>query len=202
MSPITSTLANASAYGYRTFASGATGAFESIVTANGTGSSSVITFSSIPSTYQHLQIRFIAKNSVAQNWANASRLFIRFNSDTGSNYAWHRLAGDGSTVAGTSGASQSSIYTDYCVAANGGSITNIHGTGIIDLHDYAVTTKNKTIRTFTGSDANNISYYPAIGVTSGLWMNTSAITSITLTDESSSNFLSSSVFSLYGIKGA
>ena len=179
-----------------------TGAFESIATANGTGSSSVITFSSIPSTYTHLQIRFTAKNSINQNWANGSRLFVRFNSDTGSNYAWHRLAGDGSAASTNGGASQSNIYTDYCVAANGGSITNIHGTGIIDIHDYAVTTKNKTIRTFTGSDANNISYYPAIGLTSGLWMNTSAITSITLTDESSSNFLSSSVFSLYGIKGA
>jgi hypothetical protein len=183
-------------------AGGGGGSFESIATATGTGSSATITFSSIPSTYQHLQIRFIAKNSINQNWANASRLFIRFNSDTGTNYAWHKLAGDGSTAAATGDSSNTSIRTDFCVAGNGSGITNIHGVGVIDIHDYAVTTKNKTIRTFTGSDANNLSYYPAIGLTSGLWMNTNAITSISLIDEASSNFLSSSVFSLYGIKGA
>jgi hypothetical protein len=179
-----------------------TGSFESIATATGNGSSPTITFSSVPSTYQHLQIRFIVKNSTNQNWANASRLFIRFNSDTGSNYAWHRLAGDGSTVAAQGDSSNSHMRTDYCVAGNGSGITNIHGVGVIDIHDYAVTTKNKTIRTFTGSDANDLSYYPSIGLTSGLWMNTNAITSITLTDEASSNFLSSSAFALYGIKGA
>jgi len=201
--PVITTRANASATGYGAFlGAAASTAFESIATATGTGSSGTITFSNIPGTYQHLQIRFIAKNSINQNWANASRLFIQFNSDTGNNYAWHRLYGDGSTVGAQGSSSGGHIRTDFCVAGNGSSITNIHGVGIIDIHDYASTTKNKTIRTFTGSDANNISFNPAIGMSSGLWMNTNAITSITLSDESSSNFLTSSTFALYGIKGA
>ena len=201
MSPILESIGSVKGFGWGALAA-LLPSFESIATANGTGSSSVITFSSIPSTYQHLQIRFIAKNSINQNWANGSRLFIRFNSDTGSNYAWHKLAGDGSAASTGNGASQSNIYTDYCVAANGSSITNVHGAGIIDIHNYAVSVQYKTVRTFTGSVADSASYYPAIGLTSGLWMNTSAITSITLTDESSSNFLTSSTFALYGIKGA
>jgi len=58
------------------------GSYESIASASGTGSSGTITFSSIPSTYTHLQIRGIGRNSYPSTQVN-----VRFNSDTGSNYA-------------------------------------------------------------------------------------------------------------------
>jgi hypothetical protein len=165
--------------------------FESIASANGTGSSGVITFSSIPATYKHLQIRFSAFSS-SENAA----MFIRLNGDTGDNYAYHQLHGDGTTVGDTPSANRSIIrIADYGVMSQFGNPT----VGIIDIHDYASTTKNKTVRTFVGTDKNN-AYAQGVELDSGLWRSTSAITSVSITAESV-NFTTATRFSLYGIKG-
>lgn len=188
-------LANNSAAG-----GGKAGAFESIASASGTGSSNTITFSSIPSTYQHLQLRIIAKGTLT---AGAGRVgLIRFNSDTGSNYASHRLRGNGTDVFADGQTSATSIRTNNFVLDSFASYPNTFGVAIIDIHDYASTTKNKTVRTFTGTDDNGIGNQ-TIGLSSGLWMNTSAITSLTfINGDSSDNFVTASTFALYGIKAA
>lgn len=170
-------------------------AFESIATATGTGSSGTITFSSIPGTYQHLQIRFIARYS--DTGVAIDDLYIRFNGDTSSSYARHRLFGDGSSVTAAGNASAAFMNLPNCIPFNGTTASTI-GTGIIDIHDYASTTKNKTLRAFGGSDINGTGY---VNLASGFLNSTSAITSITLYN-STVNFLTSSVFALYGIKGA
>ena len=73
-----------------------TTSFESIATVTvGSGGSSSISFSSIPSTYKHLQVRCIARSSRTQNSGYG---VIRFNSDTGTNYSYHSLAGDGASA--------------------------------------------------------------------------------------------------------
>jgi len=189
MSPITSTLANSSAYGYRSFAAAAAApAFESIATATPTGTS--VTFSSIPSTYQHLQLRF-------RVWSNDfSVVGMRFNSDTGSNYAFHFLRGGGaSTLAeGYANSNRIDLHAGQSINQNNDTMS----VGIVDIHDYASTTKNKTSRTLWGKD-NNGSGVILLG--SGLWMNTSAITSITLFLDTGS-YQSPATISLYGIKGA
>jgi hypothetical protein len=186
MSPILQGLANGSARGYGAFVPlGAAGAFESIASASGTGSSSTITFSSIPSTYQHLQIRALAQS--ASNGAYQ----IRFNSDSGTNYVWHNLSGNGTTVTagGATGQTSSRIGQIPTVLYLGGAI--------IDIHDYTSTTKNKTVRSFAGTDSNGSG---TVTLFSALWLNTSSITSIDLF--TGSNFSSDSRFALYGIKGA
>ena len=162
-------------------------AFESIATVSGNGSSTSLTFSSIPNTYKHLQIRAIGRNSSG---------YIRFNSDTGSNYSRHWLRGNGTTASVNGAASQTEMYgfefTDNTDTAN------IYGIGIIDIHDYASTTKNKTIRCLTGADKNgsgNIYLY------SGAWLNTNAITSITIYSPANAP-TTDTTFALYGIKGA
>ena len=66
--------------------------FESIATATGTGSNSTLTFSSIPQTYKHLQIRVMSRGNAATDQDN---LLIRFNGDTGSNYNSHYVFGTG-----------------------------------------------------------------------------------------------------------
>jgi hypothetical protein len=75
---------------------------------------------------------------------------------------------------------------------------NAMGSGILDIHDYTSTTKNKTFRSITGRDNNGSGQ---ITLYSGLWLSTSAITSISL-NTSGSNFTTASTFALYGIKGA
>lgn len=177
------------------------GAFESIASVTASGSSNTITFSSIPNTYKHLQIRFIGRSTGAGTYAEG--VFFRCNSDSGTNYSQHFLRGfytTASGVAASGGASQT-----YGAIANAalpltGNNANIVGAGIIDIHDYASTTKTKTFRTFYGYDANGVG---EVGMASGLWNSTSAITSITLYEGSISTFWgSNSVIALYGIKGA
>lgn len=163
--------------------------FESIATVNGNGSATTLTFSSIPSTYVALQIRGIA------NDANGFNIALRFNGDTGSNYAFHRLLGNGSTATAAGFATQTyANYLGACASLG----TNIFAGYITDIHDYASTTKAKTIRTFHGADADGSG---PVSLSSGLWTSTSAITSISIVNTGPNAFITGSSFSLYGIRG-
>ncbi len=165
--------------------------FESIATATPSGSSTV-TFSSIPSTYQHLQIRI---NGILAS--SGQSIYVRFNGDsTAGNYKNHGLYGDGSSAGASGGGPTSSIY-----AAVGwilGSVTTYSNVAIFDIHDYASTTKNKTTRSLNGADNNSTG--GSIELSSGLWMNTNAITSIEV--YAGANYNSGTTIALYGIKGA
>lgn len=184
-------------------AGGGGGAFESIATATGTGSSGTITFSSIPSTYTHLQIRALTKST---NTAGPTyNYFIRFNSDTtAANYRNHYLRGTGSAAqAGSFDSDTNGFVIGYTPVARTSSpdLTNMFGTNIIDIHDYASTTKNKTVRSFFGTELNTTDGNSIVGLQSGLWVNTAAVSSLSLFVEIG-NWTTSTVFSLYGIKGA
>jgi hypothetical protein len=161
--------------------------FESIATAAGTGASATITFTSIPSTYKHLQIRAIART------ASGTGAYLQYNSDTGSNYTRHYLEGNGTTVAAGAGTSQTKI--DYLAAISNASTNGIN---IVDILDYANTSKYKTTRIMQGFDTNGTGQ---AGLGSGLWMSTSAISTITITTSNGANFATTTQFALYGIKG-
>ncbi len=171
-----------------------TSSYESIASATGTGSSNTITFSSIPATYSHLQIRSIARDTNTNNdW---SSIRIRLNSDTGTNYVRHLLAADGTTVTATGATAQSSMIANGAARQNG-STANIMGVSIIDFIDYASTTKNKTMKAISGNDVNGSGF---IRLNSGLWLNTNAITTIELFTDGGF-WTTASTFALYGIKG-
>lgn len=172
---------------------GGGGSYESIATFNATGSETTFTFSSIPSTYQHLQLRAIMQ----RNGGTQLDVGIRFNSDTGSNYSQHSLSGDGSAVAASGAASSSYVSVGI---GPGTSTSNTLGAAIIDIHDYASSTKNKTVRSFCGADTNNAGI-SAIKLLSGAWYNTNAITSITIYPFGDA-MNTGTTFALYGIKGA
>jgi len=158
--------------------------FYNIATLSGSGVSTV-TFSSIPSTYKSLQVRVIAKNTTGND-----DVLVQLNGDTGSNYAFHYLYGNGSTAAAGAGASQTYMNIP---AISPNSTTN-YGVGVFDLIDYTSTTKYKTARTFTGNDRNGSGN---IWLASGLWMSTSAVTSMTL--YSTNTWSTGTSFALYGI---
>jgi hypothetical protein len=182
----------ASAYGF-TSGAAAVGDYESIATVTvGSGGSLSITFSSIVGTYKHLQIRGIAKYL---NTAGGS-MRLQFNSDTGSNYSYHYLSGDGASAsagAGTSGT--------FIAPSIGQQDTGQFTASVIDILDYSNTNKYKTSRILSGLDKNGSG---SMQLSSGLWMSTSAITSITLTPQSNTTptnqFEQYSSFALYGIK--
>jgi hypothetical protein len=165
--------------------------FESIATLSGSGVSTV-TFSSIPSTYKHLQIR--ALNTVS----DGSRWSMRFNGDTGNNYWMHYLLGNGVNA---SASSSGAVSDQINGVIHGGGTTTYPAVAVMDLIDYASTTKNKTLRLMTGTDDNGATGYHFLYLKSGLWMSTSAVTSITIFNTSSTNGSTGSTFALYGIKG-
>jgi hypothetical protein len=158
----------------------------------GSAGASTISFTSIPSTYKHLQIRAIARSGNS----NISSFLINVNSDTGSNYAWHYLYGDGATP--VAGASASAGFIRV-INLLGTGLANTFSAEVIDVLDYASTSKNKTFRMLGGGDRNGEG---GIHLQSGAWFNTNAITSITFTPSDSYNFQQFSSFALYGIKGA
>lgn len=173
----------------------ATASYESIATATGTGSSGTITFSSIPSTYTHLQVRGIFQDSLGY-----SIIKIQLNGDTGSNYSWHRLFGEPSSSA-SGQASGAATQSSISPGPNGGPTgTTEMGVAVIDLLDYASTSKYKTIK-FFGGVASTSSAYNYIALSSGLWQSTSATTSLTLF-VTGANFTTTTTFALYGIKAA
>lgn len=173
--------------------------YESIATATGTGSSTTITFSSIPGTYKHLQIRGIMRQTGSGGGGGFSDFRIRFNSDTANNYAYHQLYADGSTVYNAGSSSAATTYFEYyALIPQNGTTANVMGVSIIDIHDYASTTKNKTLRAFNGTDNNGAGW---VHLDSGVWLSTSAITSVSLIAPTGINFSTSSTFALYGIKG-
>jgi len=169
-----------------------TTSYESIATITGSGTPSSITFSSIPSTYKHLQVRLIARDSRA---VTLEAYLIQFNGDTAANYSDHMLYGDGASAAAYSNVSASSMSAYAIPSANASA--SVYGAGIIDILDYANTSKYKTIRTSTGVDNNGSG---VISIGSGNWRSTSAVTSITIAAQVG-NWQANSSFALYGIKG-
>lgn len=164
------------------------GSYESIATFNGTGSSNTITFSSIPSTYKHLQFRIFSLSTGAADWVN-----IRMNNDsTTANYYGHKLYGNGTSAVATSMTGQPYLYLQYI----GGSTTQPSGT-VLDILDYANTNKNKTTRLLFGWDTNGGG---EVDLVSGLYSQTAAINRVDFI-LSSSNFATATQIALYGIKG-
>jgi hypothetical protein len=177
-----------------------TSSYESIATTTLGSTTATISFTSIPSTYKHLQIRGIARSTRAD--FAIDQLYTRFNSDTGSNYSWHWLSGNGSTASGDYGTSSTSMNLGWFATNAAASVTNAFGGFVMDVLDYADTNKYKTVRILTGNDlnGNGSPFSGTIVFASGLWRSTSAITSITF-DPSAADFAQYSSFALYGIKG-
>jgi hypothetical protein len=166
-----------------------TSSYESIATVTvGSGGSSYVEFTSIANTWTHLQIRTISRDTTGNNQSYG----IRFNSDTGANYSWHRLYGYGTGVGAGGAANANQMYAGYYSNAS-----NNFGANIVDILDYANTNKYKTLRSIGGFNDNSEG---RIFYNSGSWRSTNAITTIRITPDSW-DFAQYSHFALYGIRG-
>lgn len=166
-----------------------TGTFDSIASSTSPVSNSV-TFSSIPSTYRHLQLRIFANN------ASSDDLRIRINGDTAANYT-NGFVQATSTTRTSSHDAAGSITGIYCTSMINAAFFNPI---IVDIHDYAVTTKFKTLRINAGRITTSTGTIRA-NIMSGTWQNTNAINSLTVY-VTTNNFSTNSVFALYGIAGS
>jgi hypothetical protein len=161
----------------------------------GTSSASV-TLSGIPATYKHLQVRFTVRDDYSGGTQAPFRMVV--NADTGANYSRHWLRGDGSSVQSNSGSSENSAWLNYTLSAGSG--TNYFTGGVLDILDYASTSKNKTTRVLIGS-YGYAGGHTQISLSSSGWFSTSAITSLQFYS-TLGNLVAGTRFSLYGIKGA
>jgi hypothetical protein len=161
----------------------------------GSGGASSITFSNIPSTYTHLQIRGIVRNTSHSAGGAEQNLRMQFNGDTASNYSAHTLYGDGSS-AGASVENTTSILVAWGFMPMDTQTANVYGASIVDILEYGNTNKYKTNRALCGDDTNGGGY---MFLTSGSWRNTAAITSINLYPQAGT-FAQYSQLALYGVK--
>ena len=172
----------------------AAGSYDLIQSEILTGSQASVTFdvTGLGSTYQHLQIRAVARSTRA---AANENVRVQFNSDTSSVYSRHQLRGTGSSVISEAATSQTSAFVSTIAAAS--STANSFTAQVTDILDPFETGKNTTIRTLYGATS-----YQEIGLSSGAWFDTSAVTSIELILQSGGSFTQYSRFSLYAWKVA
>lgn len=195
MSPILDSIGSVKAFGWGSLVA-AVGDFESIATTTvGAGGSSTITFSSIPSDYTHLQLRGLLKDSDPSD--NGSNTYIQFNGNNITKSYMFRSSGN---------AIQASTVTDGLgvagyTACSRTSEAGIWGSFIIDIPDYSSTTKNKSYLSNFDQMAT-VNGDTLMGMATGTLNSNSAISSITLYNQSSRNWVSGSTMALYGIKGA
>ena len=195
--PLITTLAGASTRGYGGLSSAAevVGDFEFIALVNPAGSNS-LTFSSIPQTYKHLQLRGLLKDSEPTD--NGSNTYIRLNgTDLNTGYQFRSVGGGVIQVAYSSVSPVGVGFTSCSRAAD----ANVWGSFIIDILDYSKTTKYKTVVS-NADQAFATDGATICGIWAGTLDSTSAITSITVYSQSSRLFVSNSTMALYGIKGA
>ena len=169
------------------------GGYNSIAsTIVGSGGAADITFSNIPSNYQHLQLRGIARASGGAS--GTSTLQFQANGDTGSNYSSHFLIGDGGSVSSVAYTSDS--Y--FAIGSINNDAAGIFATFVMDIFDYTSTNKHKTVKTLTGLDKNGSGN---VALISSVWRNTTiaAITSLKITI-AGLNFAQNSQIALYGIR--
>jgi hypothetical protein len=172
-------------------AGGGAGAYDLLETQILTSSASSVTFTgldTLASGYQHLQIR-----SVVRNDSFADNLFIRMNGVTSTSYARHRLRGNGTAVQSAAGFSDTRI--SGIEMSTSSDDANIFSPSVIDILDFSSSSKNTTLRALYGKNPTNT----LIGLVSGLFVNTAAVTSIELYADA--NMAIGSRFSLYGIRG-
>jgi len=158
--------------------------YDKIATTTLSSAASSITFSSIAATYTDLRLIWTATGTVANSG------LLRFNSDSGNNYSWTYLAGNGSSAFSSRTANYSSLLM------NGGALSTTNPSlTMVDIFSYAGSTFKTVLIDDSQGEQNSVFRWV------GLWRSTSAITNVSIT-ASSSTFAAGTIATLYGIKAA
>ena len=172
------------------------GTFELLASEVLTSSQASVTFSSLGdySEYQHLQIWITGRSSRNTTTSDSK---LRFNGDSGSNYTWHYMRGDGSVTesAGAGSLDAVRMYQTLTAATN---TSGSFATTVLDVLDPFESGKYTTVR-FSSGFTGSIS---RVLLESGTWMNTASLTSMTFSEYYGSSFVAGTSFYLYGLRGA
>jgi len=170
----------------------ATRTYELIATATGTGSNSVITFSSIPNTYTDLRLMMNL-----QTVSGGPNNLIVFNGDSGTNYSYRVIgASPSATVYYGSGQGLNYIYNTI------GTNLNTFGTSCrtLDIFQYKNTSVYKTVIEVENTNTSTSTVGGTYNLTSTqLWSSTAAITSISMSI-AGDTYATTTECRLFGIK--
>lgn len=171
-------------------AGGAAGSYQLIQTITSNGSSFSLSFTNIPQTFTHLQIRYVAKST------NASTGNIAFEIApyTAGSFSRHSFTANGVSFSNSTVTSQDFIQVNDAIPLSG--TTDAFGAGVVDILDYTNTSIGKTLRIFQGQTVSNV----RVGLHAGRSGSTNAVTEIGMT-LTAGEFANGSRVSLYGIRG-
>ena len=162
----------------------------------GSGGTTSIDFNTISASYTDLLISISAR----VDQSGAPNILMRFNSDTGANYTYKTLYGDGSSAGSYSQADTGNTFINIGYGTNSSNTANTFGNAQIYIPNYAGSN-------YKSSSSESVQETNATGaycmLTAALWNNTSAITSISLYNINSGyKWVQYSTAYLYGIKNS
>ena len=141
------------------------------------GAAPSVTFSGIPNTYRDLTIVF--DGSVP----GAGDLRATLNGDTGTNYPWIQMSGDGSSTFSSSGTNAFMIFTFTATAAQTLMIANIMEYSATDKHKVCISRGNQ-------ASGRTMAYATR-------WASTNAVNSVSV-NHAAGNLAAGTTISLYG----
>lgn len=161
---------------------------------------SVVTWSGIPNTYQHLLI--VVQARLTETTQLADDIYLNFNGDTGADYSYMSFGAtnaSGTLTQALNGAYAGSSIPLFRVAASQGGAPVNSGGGFAWVPNYAAAAYNKNVFGMSGM-GNGTSAQVDGRLRWGFWNPTSqaAVTSVSLTAPVGSDFLTGSQFCLYG----
>ena len=158
-----------------------------------------VTFSSIPQTYTDLVLRTSARSS---RGSSAEDIRITFNGSSSSTYSVTILYGSGSTptvFTNTVPNQTAALGAGSFFAMASGDYANSFNEGEVYIPNYT-SGNNKAHYSVYATEAPIVSVPSGFGA--GLWRDTAAINSLTITLQNGSTFVNGSSFYLYGIKNS
>lgn len=158
----------------------------------GSGGAASIDFTSIPSTYTDLLIKVSGRAVATSSYPNVR---VRFNSDSGANYKWRRLYGDGTSATSDNNTADTGALVGILVGS--GETANTFSNFEFYVPNYTGS-QQKSISADSVSENNATAAYAYL--LAPLWTGTAAITSLSL--YSSYNFAQYSTAYIYGVKNA
>lgn len=172
----------------------AQGAMEHIATIALTNNlTTTFQFTNIPQTYQDLMMIISARNITTA--VTVSQVIPQFNNDGTTNYSYSVLRGNGSSP--SSGRVSNTNFTYGGSTSSGNATSNVFGSIVFHVLDYASSSKFKTLLERSAADINGSG---EVDLAVSTWRSTAAITTISMGQSYGTAYEAGSVATLYGIK--
>lgn len=160
--------------------------------------STAITFSAIPATYKHLEVRGFIQGTQGTARGNSWEV-IRFNG-TGT---WDYGVSVGSEGNGNVGSSKSTVQSSFTIgdAAYQGGVSASFQTFIIKINNYSNTNMTKNMFMWSGWCDRGNTQNRIIFATGNIRSNQDVISSITFPNSNTSGWAVGTSIQLYGVRG-